>query len=170
MCSEEKPLAAFYAYGYTTNQGKRSMRYESRCMPCAKARRRAMHAANRDVEIEVSRKWRKANPEAMMAQRRAYQASEHGKRMKAKHQRIRCARQRAGMSGPEDRLEVKAIYAEAAELEKLFGVKLHVDHVMPLSKGGKHERRNLQILTARDNLIKGGALKPSQRDHGASDA
>ena len=104
-----------------------------------------------------------------MAQRRAYQASEHGKRVKAKNQRARAARIRSGTPGHEKK-EIMAVYAEAQELEAIFGVKLHVDHIKPLSKGGKHELRNLQILTARDNLIKGGALKPSQRDHGASDA
>ena len=104
-----------------------------------------------------------------MAQRRAYQASAHGKRVKAKNQRARKARIRSRTPGHEKK-EILAVYAEAQELEAIFGVKLHVDHIIPLSKGGKHELRNLQILTARDNLIKGGALKPSQRDHGASDA
>ncbi len=169
MCSEDKSLAEFYAYRYTTKQGKRSTRYESRCRPCAKARRRAQHADNRDVEIKVSRKWREANPEAMIAQRRAYQASTHGKRVKAKAQRARVARIRSGTPGPEKK-EIMAVYAEAQELEAIFGVKLHVDHITPLSKGGKHELRNLQIMTARDNLLKGGALQPSQRDHGTSDA
>lgn len=169
ICREEKPLAEFYTYAYTTRQGKRSTRYESRCLPCAKSRRRAQHAANRDVEIEVSRKWREANPEAMIAHRRAYQASTHGKRVKAKNQRARGARIRSGTPGHEKK-EIMAVYAEALELEAIFGVKLHVDHITPLSKGGKHELGNLQIMTARDNLLKGGALKPSQRDHGTCDA
>ena len=31
----------------------------------------------------------------------------------------------------------------------------HVDHIKPLSKGGLHHEDNLQILTARQNLMKG---------------
>ncbi len=34
-CGEEKLLGEFYAHGYTTGQGKRGTRYESRCKPCA---------------------------------------------------------------------------------------------------------------------------------------
>ena len=158
-CGEEKSLGEFYAYGYTTRQGKRGTRYESRCRPCAKARRRAQHAANRDVEIAVSRKWYEMNSDRAAAYRRAYNATEHGKRVKAFAQRIRCARIKAGMSGPEDREAVKAIYADAAEMQRMTGVKLHVDHIVPLSRGGKHEIANLQILTAQQNLDKGVSLQ-----------
>ena len=35
------------------------------------------------------------------------------------------------------------------------GVKLHVDHIVPISKGGKTERDNLQTLCANCNLGKG---------------
>ena len=34
----------------------------------------------------------------------------------------------------------------------------HVDHVVPLSKGGLHHEDNLQILTAHQNLCKGAKL------------
>ena len=44
----------------------------------------------------------------------------------------------------------------------VFGTDWCGDHKM--------DENNLQILTARDNLLKGGASKPSQRDYGASDA
>ncbi len=36
----------------------------------------------------------------------------------------------------------------------MTGVQWHVDHVMPLSKGGAHELRNLQLLPATQNLRK----------------
>ncbi len=34
----------------------------------------------------------------------------------------------------------------------------HVDHIVPLSKGGLHHQDNLQHLTALDNLSKGNRL------------
>ena len=34
----------------------------------------------------------------------------------------------------------------------------HVDHIVPLSKGGLHTVENLQILTAYDNLSKGSTI------------
>ena len=35
---------------------------------------------------------------------------------------------------------------------------LHLDHVIPLSKGGEHLPWNLQVLTAEENLIKSNKL------------
>lgn len=163
-CGEAKPLAEFYSYGYTTTQGKASTRYESRCRPCARARR----LAERDPAKDAAgcRDWRSRNAEHRRAYGAAYQASEHGKHTKARLQRIRGARQRAGMAGVEDRAAVRAIYAQAAALERVIarcpvfdlpelGKRLHVDHIVALSKGGPHVASNLQILPVGLNLRKG---------------
>lgn len=49
---------------------------------------------------------------------------------------------------------IAAIYAQVPVLEDLLGTKLHVDHMMPIAAGGKHEARNLQIVPADVNLTK----------------
>ena len=41
------------------------------------------------------------------------------------------------------------------------GVILHIDHIKPLSKGGKTEPRNLRVLCADCNLGKGARYNPS---------
>jgi|TARA_Y100000310_G_scaffold51684_1_gene47595 5-methylcytosine-specific restriction endonuclease McrA len=69
----------------------------------------------------------------------------------------------------EDRLAVKNIYAQAAQLEKQDGIKRHVDHIIPISRGGKHVAKNLQILSATENMKK-GARMPSFACHGGGDA
>ena len=40
------------------------------------------------------------------------------------------------------------------------GVKLHVDHILPISKGGKTELNNLRTLCDRCNLGKGDSYNP----------
>ena len=53
---------------------------------------------------------------------------------------------------------IREFYKEAKRLEKETGIKYHVDHIVPLSKGGLHIPQNLQVLTATDNIIKGDNL------------
>ena len=53
-----------------------------------------------------------------------------------------------------EKLEIKKIYKECKSVTKSTGIKHHVDHIIPLTKGGLHHPSNLQILTAEENLRK----------------
>jgi len=52
----------------------------------------------------------------------------------------------------------QVFYDTAKCLEAISGEKYHVDHIMPLSKGGRHEPWNLQVLTAEENLKKSNKI------------
>lgn len=162
-CGESKPLSTFYGYAYTTNQGMRSTRYESRCVPCARARRRSQTIEQPGRNSRQGRSWRAQNREAHLDGLARYRSSERGRAAKAKSQRLRKARMRTGQG---DTPEVRAIYAQAMHEEALIqrcpvfdlpelGKKLHVDHRVPLAKGGLHEASNLQILPIGINMRKG---------------
>lgn len=163
ICKEVKPLSDFYAYGYTTRQGKRSTRYESRCRPCAQKRRRDFVASNPVLNSAQCKAWRDARPGLTAEYSRAYRQTEEGRSTKAKLQRLRKARMRSGQG---DNAAIRAIYAEAVEIERLvancplfdlpeLGHKMHVDHRIPLARGGLHHEDNLQIVPAGINMRKG---------------
>ena len=165
-CCEEKPLSAFYAYQYTMCSGVRSTRYESRCKLCARKRRKQQSAQNPDYNSEMSKQWRRRNPQRSKAAAADYRRSQHGKRVKAKCQRVRKARLRAGSNHKDPRIQ--ELYQSALDWEQKllacvatddrFDLKVHVDHIVPLASGGEHVFENLQLLDARLNLQKG--VKP----------
>lgn len=52
--------------------------------------------------------------------------------------------------------QIVALYESAAVLSKSSGVKHAVDHIIPLKHGGWHHQDNLQCITSKMNLAKGG--------------
>ena len=59
---------------------------------------------------------------------------------------------------PEDQEHILLIYKECARITEETGIPHHVDHIHPISKGGKHHPDNLQILTATENIRKGNKI------------
>lgn len=141
-CKEQLPNDQFYQYKY-----KHGIRFDSRCKPCKSVLRKERYAKNRDKELRQMRKWGANHDRSHRQQDPRHRAN------KAKAERLRKARKR---SGGANTYEIKALYAEAMRLQELTGIQFHVDHIIPLCKGGKHIMENLQILTAHENLKKGG--------------
>lgn len=56
---------------------------------------------------------------------------------------------------PVEKQKIIDIYAKSQQISKETGIQHHVDHIIPISRGGKHLIENLQILTATKNLQKG---------------
>lgn len=57
-----------------------------------------------------------------------------------------------------EQAQVKALYHLRLRLTRETGVEYHVDHRIPLSKGGKHHPDNLWVIPAVENLRKGAKL------------
>ena len=64
----------------------------------------------------------------------------------------------ASILTPEEHQRILLIYQECAKITEETGVPHHVDHIYPISRGGKHHPDNLQILTATENIRKGNKL------------
>ncbi len=68
------------------------------------------------------------------------------------------SRKKNQMPSDVDHRKIESIYAKAEELTNLTGIMHHVDHIIPLSKGGLHHQDNLQVLTKEENLKKGNKI------------
>ena len=60
----------------------------------------------------------------------------------------------------QEKADVRAIYREMQRLNRALGcIWVHVDHIIPVSKGGAHHASNLQILPAHLNMKKGSKIE-----------
>ena len=67
--------------------------------------------------------------------------------------RRRC-RIRDAFDETADQQKINKIYCEAKRLTEETNIPPEVDHIIPISKGGKHHEDNLQIITMQENRKK----------------
>lgn len=136
------------------------------------ARVRRWQKANPEKVNAWGKRWKEANPEKVQAQRAAYQPLwyEKNKDWAVKHRaanrtyyrllsQARRFRKRDGAELiPPDFVEMlleeqsgKCLYCL-----KALTASYHIDHYMPLIRGGKHAPGNLQLLCPKCNRSKGG--------------
>ena len=58
----------------------------------------------------------------------------------------------------EEKRQVLAAYAMARYKTEETGIEYHVDHIVPISRGGLHKPDNLRVITAKENLMKGAKI------------
>ena len=168
-CGEEKFLSEFYEH----ENGKYGVR--SICKICLKsyqqansdklkAYQKAYDKANSDkikayqkaykqtnsdkfkaYKKAYNKAYNKANPDKFKAYQKAYNKANPDKinALSSKRRALKITR-----THPDcDNIQVKRFYKVCSYLSKHTGTKYHVDHILPISKGGPHHHDNLQIIT-----------------------
>jgi 5-methylcytosine-specific restriction endonuclease McrA len=115
-------------------------------------------AANRKKYTESNRKWRLENHEKIIEYNRKWCAenpdkNRHNRRMTNTRRRQRGV---IGSHTAADVCDILKLQRNRCAIccEKL-GKKYHVDHIIPLAKGGTNDRKNIQITCKPCNLAKG---------------
>jgi 5-methylcytosine-specific restriction endonuclease McrA len=118
---------------------------------------------HRAEACDRTREWNAANPEKRRAAMKRYY-DRHPEIKRAQSVKRRAVKRGATIG---DLAAIKAVYRRARETVKvncyLCGKRIplgqrHVDHIVPLSKGGAHTASNLAIAHARCNDSKGTKL------------
>lgn len=130
------------------------------------ARMRAANSLRRDVISERARKRRNADPEKTKADQRRWSRATYEKRklwrkLNPHVRTIDEAKRRATklQATPTwvDKERIKEIYKRSSRISKCLGIKMHVDHIVPLRSKyvcGLHCESNLRIIPAIDNRKK----------------
>jgi len=75
------------------------------------------------------------------------------KKMASKHRRRELEKNQTPLTKQQIGI-IATLYKQSKRLKKMLGIQFHVDHIVPLFMGGKHEPCNLQVIPARINLCK----------------
>jgi len=128
------------------------------------AQRREYRKNNRGILAEKARQYTEKNYQSYSEYQRKYRTSEAGKAAYASARHARRARM-SNASGSFTAADIEAIRKAQGNRCYLCGKSLksgyHVDHFIPLSKGGTNDPGNLRLACPKCNLSK-GSKHPSE--------
>lgn len=155
-CKEEKLDTEFYK----SSSRKNGLQFDCKACQAKKSLDRyhqklSLDSGHKKKKATYNKERRKNKGDELRAYDRERAKLPHRRAAHNEDTRKRRAKLKDAIPEDYDREGVLAIYKLAQKLSALTGVEMHVDHVVPLARGGEHNSRNLQILAAPLNLQKG---------------
>ena len=159
-----------YFTGIACKRGHIAERYakSGHCMECDNARIRPLDQRKKAIDtyyqnnktkcMEATKKWKSKSGKASQYQKQT--RLNHPGSVNALNQKryVSKLQRTPNWLSAEHLKQIKLFYWESAELSKLVGEFYNVDHIVPLqgkTVSGLHVPWNLQILTAKENSLKG---------------
>lgn len=130
------------------------------CREKAKKRCIDWYRENKQRHIEYGREYVKRNRERSRGYKRKWEKNHPENRNK--NWRIRRARE-IGAYIPltaEEQKQMDNLEIQRQVMTKTTGIEHHLDHILPLSRGGIDHPVNFRVITAEENLAKGNKLIP----------
>lgn len=165
-CKESKPATTEYFSRYKSTQDG----LQAWCKSCMSATNRAHYAANREQERIRGRGFRlknpayrrnqyQANPERQRDYNRKYRAENKEARRAAEHRREAHKRNADGThTAMDEKMQYKVQKGKCHWCGVDVGEIFHVDHVIPLSRGGSNGPENIVIACVSCNTSKGNKM------------
>jgi len=137
-------------------------------------KQRQYYAENREEILERSRQWREENRERKLEYVRQYR-DENRELYAAYVAKRRAAKIDRTLSHKEELTQfvMEEAAQQAKDMEELFGMPFHVDHMIPMrgeEVSGLHVWYNLQVIPAHLNFSKGNRMRYTQPLEWISDA
>jgi len=153
QCKVEKSLEDFY------NSKKGKFGKEAKCKSCMDIIASEWRKNNLDV-VNAGQKRRAVRYKTKRKEAQKIWRKENAAKLNAKNM-LRYAAKKQATPVWSDIKKIERIYIFAKAKENLTGIKMHVDHIIPLQSNtvcGLHVENNLQLLSAVDNIRKGNKL------------
>jgi len=145
-CKIEKELTEFHR----NKKHKDGLHYH--CKSCQAEYKRKWNKDNKKSKAKYQLRWEKENKEIRRSIRKKYRKTDRGKALHCEQSQRRRANKLNSLASLTEleKLEIEIMYEEVSMLGKGW----HVDHIVPLSKGGLHHPDNLQIVSSMYNVRK----------------
>lgn len=112
---------------------------------------------NKKQKSEYNRRWYRANLDRVRVRGKLRLALDTCA-VRASRAAVRAKRKKCARSTRDSLWIIKSFYDLASRTSRCLGIAMEVDHVVPLSKGGKHTPDNLRVLPASLNRAKQSCL------------
>jgi len=149
-CKEEKPLNEFHKQAASPDG------HGYRCKECAREYQKIYHKKNKEKHNEAGKIWRENHREEISEYGKTYREN-NPEKCAEKSNRRRALKMNANIIENIDRLFVYERDGGRCHMckRKVNRKNWHLDHIVPLSKGGDHSYKNVAVSCLYCNLSKG---------------